>query len=256
MIKPGICSITFRDKSSEEVIELCVAAELKGVEWGADIHVQPNDLENAKRVGELTRDAGLEVAGYGSYYMAFDKEGEVVQPFAPVVEAAVALGAPIIRIWGGSLSIEKTDAYFESVVHRSREAAALAAAKGVKVAYEFHQNTYTETLESALTLMDAVDHPNLYTFWQPPHGSGLEQRLKELEALKDVLSHVHVFHWEGAPKPPYPRLALGEGVELWKPCLNAVAALPGDRFALLEFTRDNDEKQFKEDAQTLLEMLC
>ena len=79
--------------------------------------------------------------------------------------------------------------------------------------------------------------------------------MKEIEAFKDRLLCVHVFHWEGAPKPPYPRLGLSEGIELWKPCLAAVADLPGDRFALLEFTRDNDVDQFKKDAEALLSML-
>jgi 3-dehydroshikimate dehydratase len=254
MIKPGICSITFRDKTPEEVIELCVATGLKGIEWGADVHVPPDDLENAKRVGELTRAAGLEVVGYGSYWFARDTEPEP-EAFAPILEAALALRAPIVRIWGGSLTVDKTDAYFKTVVEQSRKAAELAAREGIKIAYEFHQNTYTETLEGALTLMEAVDHPNLYTFWQPPHGSGLEQRLNEIEAFTDRLLCVHVFHWEGAPKPPYPRLGLNEGIELWKPCLDAVAALPRDRFALLEFVRDNDVEQFKADALALCGML-
>ena len=122
MIKPGICSITFRDKSPEEVIELCIATGLKGIEWGADIHVPSSNLENARHVGELTRAAGLEVAGYGSYWFARDEQTQP-GPFEPILDAAVALGAPLIRIWGGSLSIEKTPAYFQTVVECSRKAA-------------------------------------------------------------------------------------------------------------------------------------
>ena len=68
MIKPGICSVTFRDKSPEEVIALSVASGLKGIEWGADVHVPLGDLEHTLRVGELTRAAGLEVAGYCLLY--------------------------------------------------------------------------------------------------------------------------------------------------------------------------------------------
>ena len=252
MIKPGICSVTFRDKSPEEVIALSVASGLKGIEWGADVHVPLGDLEHTLRVGELTRAAGLEVAGDGSYLFAFDNEGETPMPFEPILEAAIGLGAPVIRIWGGSLTMKKTDAYFETVVQRSREAAELAATEGIQLAYEFHQNTFTERLEDALKLLQTVDHPNLKMYWQPPHGSHLEQRLQEIDSFGDRIACVHVFHWQAAPKPPYPRLSLSEGAELWQPSLDALAKVPGDRFALLEFVRDNTEEQFKQDVATLL----
>lgn len=255
MIKPGLCSVTFREKSPEEVIDLVASAGMKGIEWGGDVHVPPGDIERAKRVGELTRDAGLEVAGYGSYLFARDQEGEAPLAFEPVLEAALALGAPVIRIWGGSLTIEKSGDYFKEVVDRSREAAEAAASVGIKVAYEFHQNTFTETLEGAMALMDAVDHPNIYSYWQPPHGSDLQQRLKEIETLKDRLLWIHMFHWGMAERQPYPRLGLNQGVDVWKPCLDAVARLPGDRFALLEFVCDDSVEQFQADAKILLQLL-
>lgn len=250
MIKPGICSVTFREKSPEDIVTLACGAGLAGVEWGADVHVPLGDPGNAKRIGGLTRSAGLEVAGFGSYFFAFEKEGEAPLPFEPVLEAAVALSAPVIRIWGGSLLIEKSEAYFEAVVERSRDAAEAAAAVGIKVAYEFHANTFTDTLNGALALLDAVGHPNLYTYWQPSHGSSLKQRLEEIAALNERLLNLHVFHWEFAEIPPYPRLPLAEGSELWKPCLSAADSLT-DRFALLEFVHNDDPEQFRQDAETL-----
>lgn len=180
MIKLGLCSVTFRKQAPEKIIELAGEAGLAGIEWGADVHVPLNDLCNAERIGELTRSAGLDVAGFGSYFFAFEKEGEPPLPFEPVLETAVALGSPIIRIWGGSLLVEKSGAYFETVVERSRDAVDAAATEGIKVAYEFHANTFTETLDGTLTLLDAVNHSNLCTYWQPPHGSALSQRLEEI----------------------------------------------------------------------------
>ncbi len=111
MIKPGICSITFRQKSPEEIIALSLEAGLAGIEWGADVHVPPEDLENARRVGEMTRGAGLEVVAYGSYWFALDEQPEP-EPFEPLIEAAEALGAPMIRLLGGSLGLGKSPASF------------------------------------------------------------------------------------------------------------------------------------------------
>lgn len=255
MIIPGICSVTFREKSPEEVIQTVSGEGLKAIEWGADVHAPPDDLENAKRVGELTRQAGLEVAGYGSYYMAFDKPDEESPSFESILAAAEAMGAPIIRIWAGPMGMEKTDDNFQKTVQLSREAAEMAAAKNIKVAFEHHARTFTEVLESALKLLEAVNHPNVYTFWQPPHGSDLSQRLKEIEAFADRLLSIHVFHWEYVAKPPYPRLDLSDGTEFWQPCLDAVAQLPGDHYALLEFVRDNSVEQFRKDAGELRRLI-
>ncbi|MBL7016390.1 MAG: sugar phosphate isomerase/epimerase [Kiritimatiellales bacterium] len=254
MIKPGICSITFRQKSPEEIIALSLEAGLAGIEWGADVHVPPEDLENARRVGEMTREAGLEVVAYGSYWFALDEQPEP-EPFEPLIEAAQALGAPIIRIWAGSLGLEKSPAYFETVVGRTRVFAEAAAQAGIKLALEHHPNTFTETLEGSLKLLDAVEHPNLYTYWQPPHGSSLEERLEEIAALKQRLLNLHVSHWGPAKKLPYPRLPLAEGASVWKPCLFAVDDPSIERFALLEFVRDDDPRQFKADASILSEWL-
>ena len=251
MIKSGVCSVTFRNKTPEEIIAITLEAGLNGIEWGADVHVSPGDLENAERVGRLTRAAGLEVASYGSYYFAFDQPGDPLADFAPVLDTAIALGASVIRIWAGSFAIENTPDYFKTVVKQSRRLAAAAEERGIKVAYEFHPNTLSETLEGTLDLLRAVEHPNLYTYWQPPNNTSLDQRLGQIAALKNRLLYVHVFQWEDAPEPPYVRQPLAEGSEVWSTCL-AAADEPGtERYALLEFVRDDDPEQFLQDAATL-----
>ncbi|MEN8254575.1 MAG: sugar phosphate isomerase/epimerase family protein [Verrucomicrobiota bacterium] len=251
MIKSGVCSITFREKTVDEVIDLAVEAGLDGIEWGGDVHVPPSDLPNAELVGRLTREAGLEVAGYGSYCFAFDKPGDPLADFDPAIDAAAILGAPVLRIWAGSFAIDKTPEYFQVVAEQSRKLADAAEKREVKVAYEFHDNTFTETLDGALKLLRVADHPNLYTYWQPPNGSGLNQRLEQIAALKERLLNVHVFHWDAAPEPPYDRRPLAEGSEIWKACLAAADESGTNRYALLEYVRDDDPGQFLQDAVSL-----
>jgi 3-dehydroshikimate dehydratase len=250
MIKPGLCSITFRKHSPDEVISLVVETGLVGIEWGSDVHVPPGDLQTARAVGRQTRDAGLAVAGYGSYWFAFDKKPQP-DDYTPLLETAIALGAPVIRIWAGSLHLEKSTGYFQTVVEQSRCFAEAASQANIKVAYEYHPGTFTETLEETQKLLTAVDHPNLYTYWQPPHGSGLDQRLAELKALQNRLLNLHVFHWDYIGAPPFPRLPLEEGSTLWKPCLAAADLPDTNRFALIEFVRDDCPEQFMKDAVTL-----
>jgi len=246
-----MCSVTFREKTAEEIIALAVEAGLDGIEWGADRHVLPGELKNAERVGRLTRAAGLEVSSYGSYYLAFDKPGDPLADFGPVIDTAVALGAPVIRIWAGSFFIENTPDYFQTVVVQSRKLAAAAEKRGIKVAYEFHPNTFSETLDGALELLWEVGHPNLYSYWQPPNDTTLEQRLEQIAILKNRLLYLHVFQWEDALAPPYVRQPLAEGSKEWNACLAAADEPGAERYALLEFVRDDNPELFLQDAATL-----
>ena len=104
MFIPGLVSITFRKLTVEQIIDLCVEAGVKCIEWGGDVHVPPTDPANAARVGKLTAEAGLQVGAYGSYYRC--GEADNTSTFEQVVEAAKLLNAPTIRVWAG-----KTEAF-------------------------------------------------------------------------------------------------------------------------------------------------
>src|ERR1700761_6585245 len=106
MLTPGLVSITFRKLSPEEVIALCVEAEVRCIEWGGDVHVPPGDVARAREVGHLTREAGLEVAAYGSYYRLGPNEPG---SFEAVMASAAALGAPTIRGWAGRKGARETE---------------------------------------------------------------------------------------------------------------------------------------------------
>src|SRR6185312_7605034 len=100
MISPGLVSITFRALTPAEVIALVRQAGLRGIEWGGDIHVPHGDAGRAREVRGLTQGAGLQVAAYGSYYKAGVSE-DAGLAFGRVLETAVTLGAPVIRVWAG-----------------------------------------------------------------------------------------------------------------------------------------------------------
>ena len=47
-ISLGLCSVTLRACSIEEVVAIAAGAGLECIEWGADVHVPPGDLEAAR----------------------------------------------------------------------------------------------------------------------------------------------------------------------------------------------------------------
>lgn len=250
MLKAGLVSITFRGLMPERIVQLVAEAGLQGIEWGGDIHVPHGDVAQAKHVRKLTLDHGLEVAAYGSYYRLGSG-----MAFEPVLASAEALGAPVIRVWAGTKgSAETTDEERAAIVRESAAIADRAAAAGIRIAYEYHGNTLTDTSASASALLEVVQHPNLYAYWQPPVGLDASERMEGLRLVLPRLSHLHVFTW-AVRDGKLERLPLREGEAEWRRYLQVASELPESRYAMLEFVKDDAEAAFREDAKTLLEWL-
>ena len=66
---------------------------------------------------------------------------------------------------------------------------------------------------------------------------------------------MHVFHWLRTAEDKIDRRPLEEGDEDWLNYLAEASAVPGDRWALLEFVRDGDLDAFRADAATLIRWL-
>jgi sugar phosphate isomerase/epimerase len=255
-MKTGLCSITFRQLTQEEIVLLVEKSGLDAIEWGGDIHVPPGDLVQAKTARTLTENAGLQVGAYGSYYKILDEENRPVD-FQPVLDSALALGADTVRIWAGQKGSDRArPADWNRIVEESRKIAQAASDHHVRIAFEFHNNTLTDSNESAQRLLQEIDHPNIYTYWQPMYwGPDMNCRLQGLELLKDRILNLHVFHWlYDATKPTWleavNRRPLKEGEEDWKKYLS-IPLPERERFAFLEFVRNDDPSQFLEDAQVL-----
>jgi 3-dehydroshikimate dehydratase len=259
-MKTGVCSITFRQLSVREIPDLVRRAGLDAIEWGGDIHVPPGDIAAAETALRCTREAGLEVSSYGSYYKIIDPEGSP-EPFEPVLESALALGTDTIRIWAGTRPSEAVDAACrERLVQHLRSNLDAAAACGIRLALEFHVNSLTDSNSAALALLAEVSHPNLYTYWQPIYWlADPGYRLEGLQALRSRVLNLHVFHWifhpmRGGWGENTERRPLCEGAAEWKRFLS-VPLETGSHFALIEFVAGNDPEQFLKDSSVLMQWI-
>ncbi|SFP34067.1 sugar phosphate isomerase/epimerase family protein [Salibacterium halotolerans] len=248
MWKTGMCSVTFRDKTTEEVIEIAAKAGLHSIEWGGDVHVPPGDTAAATRTAQHTKEAGLEVSSYGSYFKAGIKNEA---PFPDVLDTASALGAASIRIWAGEKGSGEMEAgERQELVRDIRETADLAALQNIGVHLEYHGGTLTDTADSARHLMEELNHPNVRLYWQPAVGLSLEERLASIEAVKPWVQHVHVFFWRGTTRYP-----LTDGRKEWDAYFQHLPE-SGHRYAMLEFVQNDDPAQFHRDAAVLHELLA
>ncbi|MFD9705060.1 sugar phosphate isomerase/epimerase family protein [Lentzea sp. NPDC059081] len=241
MLIPGVVSVTFRQLTVPQIGDLATGCGLQAVEWGADVHVPPGDFAAARQA----LDTGLKVAAYGSYYRAGVSDRAEL---APVLETAAELDAPLVRVWAGRTgSAECADR--GAVVEALQHAVEHADAMGTKIALEYHANTLTDTLDSAVQLLDEVD--GVVSYWQPRGGQDVFSAVHEVRTLEPVTAHV--FSW--GPGGFQDRLPLADRRDLWKPVLGELARDGVERNALLEFVRDDSPEQFREDAKTLLSYL-
>ena len=251
MIIPGVVSATFREKTPDEIIELSIKAGLKAIEWSENSHVMPNDRNGAEELRKKTEAAGLKVAAYGSYYR-LGQNAEPEEEFEKSLISAVALHAPIIRVWAGTeASSEVTSEKRQRLAKEAALIGKLAEKEGIKIAFEWHKNTLTDTNESAMKLLEEANQDNLYCLWQPTVALSMEERVQGLDLLKERkrLLNLHVYYWLDGVRRPF-----SEGIEEWRGYLAHIGG-NDERYALLEFVMNNTAEQFLEDAKALRELL-
>jgi hypothetical protein len=241
----GLTSVTFRSLSAEQIIAIAKSAGLQGIEWGGDVHVPPEGRDSASNpvaaaIGEKTAAAGLTVLSYGSYYKL--RGG---QDFVPVLAAARALKAPLIRIWAGALaSAAAEDNYYHKAAGELQGVCDLAADAGIKIGLEYHRGTLTDTADSAEKLVHLTARNNLRLYWQPNPDLPVAEHHREISLLLPWISQVHVFHWNRGNM----RRPLAEGADVWKGYIELIGA---DKNYIMEFVMNDREENFLEDAQVL-----
>lgn len=251
MVKSGLVSVTFRKLSPKEIVKLVSLAGLEGIEWGGDIHVPHGDLEKARKVRKITEDAGLETAAYGSYYRVGSSEGESIS-FESVLETALELKAPVIRVWAGNRgSKDSNQEMWDLIVEDSIRIADMAQKEGITVAYEYHANTLTDTWQSAVKLLREVERKNMLSYWQPPTNLKYDECLEGLNEIKPWLSNIHAYHWESGN-----RMELKAGINKWLKYMEVIKEVVGTRYCMIEFVKDDTPEQFLNDAEVLKEILA
>lgn len=248
MFKTGIVSVTFKKLQPEEVVQLTAEVGLGAIEWSGDAHVPAGDENTAARVIKLTKGASLKVSAYGSYFRAGAYEKPEIE-IDKVIHSAVILECPLIRIWAGQLaSSEANEMYRQKVIEQGRLLAWKAQAQGICVAWEYHRNTLTDTVESARRLITEV--PEIGCYWQPTADFSLAEQISSIKNILSVLANVHVFHWKN-----HERLPLQDGISEWQKYFVELGKALGDRYASLEFVRADDIQQFKQDAAVLKKLI-
>ena len=230
--KTGVCSISFRDRTREDIITAVKRCKLDTIEWGSDVHLP---------VGEVIR-SDVETSSYGTYFRLGTNR---ISELYAYIDTAKANNTRVLRLWCGAVGSAETPDK-EALFRECREAAALAEREGVLLCMECHMNTFTDTTDSSLELMRAVDSPAFRMYWQPNQYREVEDNILSAKTLSSWVENVHVFNWKKDV-----RLPLGEAQDTWRRYLEHFE----HGTLLLEFMPDNLLDSLSREAESLLKIL-
>jgi sugar phosphate isomerase/epimerase len=241
----GITSVTFRNKTVDEILSFAKETRIDCIEWGGDIHVPPTDITLATLIGDKTRMAGLSVCSYGSYYyIGADMD------ILPVLETAKALGTNRVRIWAGKIaSSHICKDSRQKYVLEAKRIADLAAKYNIELCFEYHRGSLTDCAVSAKKLIQEIDRNNVFLYWQPNPEIGEVEKLEEIATLLGYIKTIHCFYWTGI----HTRHLLQEGRQNWDRYLLALANK--DLPFLLEFCQEDSFENAAKDLKTLREIV-
>ena len=185
--KLGLCSVTFRKKTAEEIVKLCKKAGIGYIEWGGDVHVKTAD--DAVKVKALCDEAGIIISSYGSYFNSADYDEK---QWLGVCETAKKMGASSVRIWLGKKDSEKTDeADYQTLLTNTKKMCDIAAGYSLTVCPECHGNTFNNNTDAFLRFRKDLQRDNFKTYFQSRYFR-MEYDLDRIDRTFDFTENVHV----------------------------------------------------------------
>jgi len=183
----GLCSVTFRNKSVEEIIEIAKKAEIEYIEWGGDIHVKT--LDDAEKAKILCDYSGIKISSYGSYFNCIEYDEE---NWIQICKITKEMNAPSVRVWLGKKNSEDTDKNeYSLLLENTKKMCEIAMSYGIIVCPECHDNTFNNTTDAILRFAKDLEKDNFKTYFQSRYFR-MEYDLDRIERTFDIIENVHV----------------------------------------------------------------
>ncbi len=238
----GLCSISFRKNTPEEILQAMKIVGLSVIEWGSDVHCPP---EKATQIANLQKQYGIRCCSYGTYF----KIGVTpINELEKYIVTAKTLGTNVLRLWCGDKNSEDyTENEKRKLFAACKAAAEIAKKEDVTLCMECHNNTYTNRKEAAMELMVAVNNPHLRMYWQPNQFRSEEENTLYAKLLSEYTVNIHVFNWNKKEK-----YSLRFAKDIWK---NYLSCFDKSKNLLLEFMPDDRIESLKTEADALKEIV-
>ena len=64
----GLCSISFRKNTPQEILTEMKNAGLLYIEWGSDVHAPQKDIKKLTNIANLQKEYNIKCSSYGTYF--------------------------------------------------------------------------------------------------------------------------------------------------------------------------------------------
>ena len=240
--KLGLCSVTFRKKTAEEVVALSEKAGISFIEWGGDVHVKA--LDDAKKVKDLCDRADIKISSYGSYFnSAVYDEGK----WRDTCEIAKEMGAGSIRIWLGKKNSQVTNENeYQLLLENTKKMCDIASEYGLFVCSECHDNTFNNNTDAILRFIGDLQRDNFKTYFQSRYFR-MEYDLDRIDRTYDYIKDIHVSYRDLKRE----QLFRKKDKNYLDTLLKKFKEKGFDGIVMIEFVSGNSEKNFLSDVEKL-----
>ncbi|MCY3831436.1 MAG: sugar phosphate isomerase/epimerase [Chloroflexi bacterium] len=237
------------ESTLREALDLFAALGLDGIEiicaddypCGLTLATTQDEL-NSIRQGAA--DAGLLVAGLVPYTKDMNSaeaqaRSRAVAELKRVIDIAVALDCPAIRVFGGhEVAASDQGIALNWLAESLRELGEYAASAGLQLNIENHMDTMATSAEMTMAIVRAVDLPNVGVLYDQANLAFMNSEVYEMAiALQGPrVQHVHVkdFFWHGTDRIA---AVVGHGIVPWKEIVNSLTRIGYEGFYSLEYER-------------------
>ena len=250
-MKTGLCTIAFRDRQLDTVLDLAAQNGFDGVEiWGKPDHIpEIYDSSHNERVAGAARTRGLEVSQFGSY--ANPTSDRFQAEMVDSLRIARDLGTDKIRVWAGDTGSAEADSQqWETAISGFRIFSDRASDAGFILVIEMHSNRLTDSAEGCLRLLEEVGRSNLRLNFQPMFDHNNSRVMEEVGKVAPYVTTVHAQNVVQVGETC--RGLISEGVVDYPAAIEELRKAGFDGYVEVEFVREDDpEEALKADAKFL-----
>ncbi len=236
--KTGVASVTFRNKTVSEVVEIAKKAGVDYIEWGGDVHVKT--LEDAIEAKRICDENGIKICSYGSYYRVGSCDEKKWEEICLV---ASRMGASSVRVWLGNKNSEDTspDEYallFEDL----KNMCSVAGKYNLLVCPECHDNTFNNNTDAFLKIRSELNADNFKTYFQSRYFR-FGYDVDRIERTFDYIENVHVSYRDLVKEQRFRK----KDKHYLDKLLHNFVKMNFGGVVLIEFTKGSKEKCFIKD---------
>lgn len=194
-------------KTTAEIVDLCVAANIQGIEWG--LRGLETAAEDVHEMTRRTHDAGLEVVGFlnGGHLWQFDLVRQWSEALAACPGTTLRINPPWFA-WDYDESVHQKHNYLD---HAQRTKAAmpqlekLSRKHGIKYVMELHAGSVAASPWAMHYMLDGIDPACVGVIYDPANMilEGFIRPRGACELLGDHLAYVHAKNLTFAPSTSY-----------------------------------------------------